>query len=344
MSELPLSGLTVVELFAIGPVPFAGLQLQQLGAEVLRILPPKDRGIGIGIDAQSDLLNHGKSDHHIHLKTAAGLAELHSLLADADVLMEGFRPGVLERLGLDPARLTAEFPKLVIGRLSGFGRHGPYAARAGHDINYLALSGALSSIGSKNEPIVPLNLVADFGGGAMYLLVGILAKLVQRGIHGRGGVAETSILAGTLGLTPMFHSLMAADRWTLNRQSNLLDGGAPFYRVYQTRDKRFVAVGALEPPFFKNLLILTGLEEEFSLENQYEEQHWPTMRKAFSSAFAKRSRDEWAVAAIALDCCVTPVLDFTEALLEPHHRDNGWILDAPFPHPGPVLDFPPDKQ
>lgn len=341
--DLPLAGLKVVELNAIGPVPFVGLQLQQLGASVVRICPPVDRAIGIDISSEADLLNNGKSQHAINLKDEAGLAQLHTLLNDADVLIEGFRPGVMERLALAPTGLLERYPRLIVARLSGFGRHGEYASRAGHDINYLALSGALAAIGTSDTPVVPLNLIADFGGGAMYLLNGILARLVQRGISGSGGIVSTSILAGTVGLTTMMHSLLADERWSLTRQQNLLDGGLPFYRVYRTLDNKFMAVGALEQIFFNQLLILIELEHSISVDKQYDRSTWNCMTRRFSQAFLKRTRQQWTDEALKLDCCVTPVLDFAEAAVHPHNNANKWFNTTPFPHPGHILQFNEDR-
>ena len=334
----PLAGLVVVELDAIGPVPFAGRQLALLGASVTRVVPPSRRVLDVGLDAETDLLARGKARRAIDLKTATGAEKLHALLGRADVLLEGFRPGVLERLGLAPAALAERHPALVVGRLSGYGSRGPLAGRAGHDINYLALSGALWTIGAPERPAVPLNLVADFGGGGMHLALGVLAALVRRGIDGCGSVVETSILAGTLGLTPMLHALLAADAWTLAREANLLDGGRPFYRLYRTADDRFVAVGALEPRFFEALLALTDLEKEIDAARQYEAASWPAMTVAFERVFRRRPRDAWAVDAERLDCCVSPVLDPHEALAHAQCRENGLVADAPFPHPGSVLD------
>lgn len=339
MPELPLEGLKVIELFAIGPVPFVGLQLLQMGASVTRVSPPQDRSIGIAMNEDADLLNRGKANTAINLKSAEGLDELLMLLANADVLIEGFRPGVLERLGLSPESLMKNFPDLIIGRLSGFGYAGDYAPRAGHDINYLALSGVLAAIGTKSTPVVPLNLIADFGGGAMHLLTGILAKLVQRSIRKRGGVVETSILAGTMSLTTMTHALLADGRWTLNRQENLLDGGLPFYRVYKTLDNKFVALGALEKPFFKALLQVLDLSSDFDLDSQYDASVWASMEESFAKTIAGKSRDDWAEIALTHDCCLTPVLDFEESLKHPHNLANNWISDTPFPHPGIVTHY-----
>ncbi len=336
---LPLEGLTVIELHAIGPVPFAGMQLVKMGARVIRVSPPIERNIGIQIGAEADLLNTGKEQRQLDLKSIDGIKQLHVLLDDADVLLEGFRPGVLERLNLAPAAITAMHPKLVIGRLSGFGNQGDLSKRAGHDINYLALSGVLASIGTHETPAIPLNLVGDFGGGAMHLVMGVLAQLVKRGTSGIGGVVTTSILGGTIGLTPMIYGLIAGGRWDLARESNLLDGALPFYRVYATRDKQHVAVGALEAKFFKGLLELTGLTDVIEVEKQYQSVHWPSMTMALSRAFALRDRDSWATDAAAIDCCVSPVLNFTEAAHYPHNLANGWYDNQSFAKPLTPVDF-----
>ncbi len=338
-SDAPLAGVSVIELAAIGPVPFAGMRLRELGADVVRVLPPTDRAIGLELDAEADLLNRGKPVRRLDLKGDAGAEALHALLAGADVLLEGFRPGTLERLGFEPDALLARHPRLVVGRLSGFGDAGPLAGRAGHDINYLALSGALGAIGPASRPAVPLNLVADFGGGAMHLLMGVLARLVRRGIDGRGGVATTSILAGTLGLTPMFHGLLAAGRWSLSREANVLDGGCPYYTVYATRDERFVAVGALETPFFAALVELIGLAGAIDVERRQDPATWPTMRRAFAGALRTRTRDEWSELARDVDCCLSPVLDLAEALDDPQCRANGLVEPAPFPRPTGIVRF-----
>ena len=337
--DLPLTGLRVVELHAIGPVPFAGMLLRQLGAEVIRISPPQDPGLGIGLPAQFDLLNRHKTAVALDLKNPSGRAALERHLQTADVLLEGFRPGVLERLALAPTALLEAYPRLVVGRLSGWGDRGPLAPRAGHDINYLALTGVLAAVGKPDQPVPPLNLVADFGGGAMHLLIGVLARLVRRGLDGRGGVVTTSIAAGTVGLTPMFYGLLAAARWRLQRESNLLDGGAPFYRTYACAGGGFVAVGALEPKFYRELLAVTGLDGKLDPAEQYREESWPTMAAALGDCFGRRSRDAWAAAAAGSDCCLSPVLDFAEAAEHPHLLANGWF-DAGSPgEPGAVIRF-----
>lgn len=335
----PLAGLKVLELHAIGPVPFAGQLLRSLGARVLRVSPPADPGLGVRVPPQYDLLNVGKETLLLDLKDADGLDALHAELADADVLLEGFRPGVLERLRLAPDALLAAHPRLVVGRLSGWGSRGPLAQRAGHDINYLARTGVLNAIGERERPIVPLNLVADFGGGAMHLLVGVLAKLVQRSIAQRGGVVETSILAGTVGLTPMFYGLLAGGVWNLQRAGNLLDGAMPFYRVYRCADDRFVAVGALEPKFYRELLDVTGLLGEVDPANQYRAQTWPDTIARFERRFATRTRDDWAQAADDRDACLAPVLDFAEAARDAHNLANGLYRGEPFAQPDETIRF-----
>lgn len=327
--QQPLAGLTVVEMFAIGPVPFAGRILAQLGARVIRVSPPKDPGLGLGLppNPKYDVLNHGKEVVVVNLKTDEGKAHCEQLLAQADVLIEGFRPGVLERMGMAPQRLLADHPRLVIGRLSGWGSEGPLAPRAGHDINYLALTGALHAMGSSDDPMPPLNLVADFGGGTMHLLLGVLTLLVRRGISGQGGVIDTSIIAGTHSLNLMFHGLVGQGVWQLKRASNLLDGGLPFYRCYRTACGGHVAVGPLESKFYAEMLRLTGLDGVLDPKNQYKPDTWPATTAAFEQAFASKTRDEWAALAEGMDACVAPVLTFTEAADHPHNRANRWFTD-----------------
>jgi len=313
--------------------------LRQLGAEVTVINAPGSSNLGLPVKAEFDLFATGKSVIELDLKTTPGLALLHEHLANTDVLLEGFRSGVMERLNLSPTTLLPKYSRLVIGRLSGFGESGPLAARAGHDINYLALSGVLHAIGNQQSPVVPLNLIGDFGGGAMHLLVGILAKLVERSLSGVGGVVTTSILAGTIGLTPMLYSLFADQQWRTDRLNNLLDGGAPFYCVYKTLDDRFVAVGALEPKFFKQLLVLAQLEDSINADDQYKRSTWPNIRNQFTKRFAERTRDDWADDAQTLDCCVTPVLDIIEASQHVHNSANNWYTATPFAQPKHVIQF-----
>jgi alpha-methylacyl-CoA racemase len=322
LTDKPLHGLNILELHAIGPVPFAGLVLQNLGATVTRISPPNDPGLGLSMDVKFDALNRGKASIKLDLKSPPDYDALLQLIAKADVLLEGFRPGVLERLKLDPASLMLRFPRLIVGRLSGWGSEGELGPRAGHDINYLALSGLLHAIGKNDSPHPPLNVVADFGGGAMHLAVGVLALLARRGITQKGGVAQTSILAGTVGLTPMFYGLLAGSLWNLEREKNLLDGMLPFYRVYSTQDKKFVAVGALEPKFYVELLKVTGLQDQLAANEQYKQTTWARAVELFTQAFANRTRDEWESLSVGTDACLSPVLNFSEATVHPHNIAN----------------------
>lgn len=338
-SNKPLSGVKVVELHAIGPVPFAGMLMRNLGADILRVSPPSDPGLGVASKNEYDLLNAGKTPLLVNLKDAAGMAELHKALETADVLLEGFRPGVLERLGLAPETLLAKYPRLVIGRLSGWGTKGELADRAGHDINYLAMAGVLNAIGPSEAPVPPLNLVADFGGGAMHLLVGVLSKLVNRSVTGKGGVVETSILAGTVGLTPIFYGLMKAGIWGLDREKNMLDGGRPYYRVYKCKDGRFFSVGAIEPKFYLLLLQMLGLEGKVDPAKQNDPSTFAETRRLFEEAFLTKTRDEWTVLANKVDACAAPVLDFVEAANAGHNRDNGYYVSEPFLKPGQVVNF-----
>ena len=343
-NPLPLAGLNVVELHAIGPVPFAGQLLRTLGAKISRISPPADPGLGTPIKNNHDLLNAGKERVLLDLKSSDGMAQLHQRLASADLLLEGFRPGVLERLNLAPTQLLVQYPRLVIGRLSGWGTHGALTERAGHDINYLALCGILNAIGPKQAPVPPLNVVGDFGGGAMHLLLGVLAKLVQRGINGKGGVVETSILAGSVGLTYMFYGMIESGLWQLGRESNILDGHAPFYRVYPTSDQRFVAVGAIEAKFYRELLQVMELGHEVDASKQYAKDTWPATVDAFTRRFAQLPRDEWARRAGSKDCCLAPVLNFSEAAADPHNRANRLYRDQPFAQPDTTIWFDRDLQ
>jgi alpha-methylacyl-CoA racemase len=338
-AALPLAGLKIIELHAIGPVPFAGQLLRSLGADVTRISPPADPGLGVSSDPKFDVSNAGKRPVAIDMKSADGLAQARTMIDAADVLLEGFRPGVLERLGLAPSQLLASNPRLVIGRLSGWGARGPLAERAGHDINYLGLTGLLNGIGSKDAPVPPLNVVGDYGGGAMHLAVGVLAALVRRGIDGRGGIVESSILAGSVGLSPIFYGLLAAGVWRIGRGINLLDGGAPYYRVYRTSDERFVAVGAIEAKFYAQLLKVTGLEGTLDPRRQNDRSTWAETARTFAERFATRTRDEWAAVAASTDACLTPVLDFLEAAAHPHNVANGLYRDDPFPQPDRTIAF-----
>jgi alpha-methylacyl-CoA racemase len=314
----PLHGLTIVELGGIGPAPFAAMLLADLGADVVRVDGP-------GGELRVDILDRGKRSVAADLKTETGRETVLSLLDRADALIEGFRPGVAERLGVGPGAALARNPRLVYGRMTGWGQHGPLAGTAGHDITYLAVSGALDAIGrSGGPPQVPLNLVGDFGGGSLYLVVGLLAALREASRTGRGQVVDAAIVDGVAHLSTLFHGLAAAGQWQAGRGTNLLDTGAPFYDVYPAADGRYLAVGALEPRFYAEFVRL--LEPGDDLPDQYDRAGWPTLRARFAAAFARRTRPEWIEIFEGTDACVAPVLSFAEAAAHPHLVERGTLV------------------
>jgi alpha-methylacyl-CoA racemase len=327
MTGGPLHGVRVVELDALGPVPFAGMLLADLGAEVVRVDRAGPDPAGVGADAVTDPRHRGRRGVGLDLKAPAGVALLLRLVGRADVLMEGMRPGVAERLGFGPDACLARNPRLVYARATGWGQDGPLAARAGHDLNYVSLTGALHAMGpSDAPPPVPLNLLGDFGGGGAYLALGVAAALVERARSGRGQVVDAAMLDGVASLTAMFHGLLSAGRWSVERESNLLDGAAPFYRTYATADGGFVAVGALEPPFYAQLLDRLGLAA--ADWPQHDRDRWPAQRAALTALFRSRTRAEWEAVFAGSDACVTPVLTFAEAARHPHLAARRTLVDV----------------
>lgn len=321
MGQGPLDGVSVVEMAAIGPVPFAGMVLADLGAEVIRLDRREPSGLGLGTPPRFDVTARGKKSVALDLKAPEGVAAARRLIAAADIVIEGFRPGVMERLGLGPEPCLADNPKLVFGRISGWGSGGPMAEMAGHDLNYLGLSGALAAMGPADAPPAPpLNLVGDYGGGAMMLVAGVLAALIKARAGGPGQVVETSIAAGALALTPLFYGLIAGGRWGLGRQDNLLDGAAPFYRCYQAGDGAHVAVGAIEPKFYRVLLQRLELLGTIDPARQYDKGSWAATAASLADRFATQKRDHWAQLFDGTDGCVTPVLDWSEAPKHPQHQ------------------------
>ena len=319
----PLAGLRVVELAGIGPAPLAALLLAELGADVVRIDRP---GGGGPIAAVTAGLNRSRPSIAVDLKSPDGLATVRRLVDDADVLIEGLRPGVTERLGLGPEECLVRNPRLVYGRMTGWGQDGPLASAAGHDITYAAITGALHLVGGPDKPRPPANVLADFGGGTLYLLVGVLAALHARERTGRGQVVDAAMVDGSASLITMVYGMFGAGLWRDERSANLLDGGAPFYDTYRCADGRFVAVGALEPQFYAALL--AGLGLTFT-EDQYDTAAWPAHRQAIAAAFATRTRDEWADHFEGTDACVAPVLGLTEAPHHPHLVARGTFADTP---------------
>lgn len=318
----PLAGVHVVELGGIGPVPFAGMTLAGMGADVLRIARPGgDPFFGGREDA--DLLNRGKRLEVIDLKGGVGRERCLDLLRRADIVLEGHRPGVAERLGLGPADVAAGNVRVVYGRMTGWGQDGPRRQQAGHDINYISLTGALDAIGISAEPVIPLNVVGDFGGGSMYLVAGVLAALHQAQVTGRGDVVDAAIVDGTAHLLSGVHAWMASDRWRPSRGRNLVDGGAPSYAVYRTSDDLHVAVGALEPPFFEALKAGLGLDWE---GDHLDPSRWDELRPLIAARFATRTRDDWVAVFAGTDACVTPVLSLNEAVDDEHMAARGALF------------------
>ena len=324
----PLRGLKVVEFAGLGPAPFCGMLLSDLGATVLRIDRLGAPSAGQAMFApEQDILQRGRQVLALDLKSAEGRAAALRLVSEADVLIEGFRPGVMERLGLGPEACLAANPRLVYGRVTGWGQHGPLAQTAGHDLNYLALTGALHAIGRREGgPVPPLNLVADFGGGAMFLAVGVLAALQQARSSGQGQVVDAAMTDGVAVLQAMSLTLHAMGAWTEQRQSNLLDGGAPRYDTYRCVDGEYVAVGAIEPQFYQLLLQGLGLADDPVMQQPDDRARWPQQRERLTAAFLTRTRDEWVRQFGVSDACVSPVLSMTEAAAHPHNQARGTFV------------------
>ena len=334
----PLSGVRVIEIASLAPAPFGCMILADLGADVLRV----ERAERCGPDAPApkDPLSRGRRSVGLNLKDPAGTELLLRLIEDADVLVEGFRPGVAERLGFGPDVCAARNPRLIFGRMTGWGQDGPLAPTAGHDIDYIAISGALSPIGRAGEPPVPpINFVGDFGGGGMLLALGILAALVERASSGLGQVVDAAMVDGSALITSFLYGMRATGAWQDQRGSNLLDGAAPFYDTYVCADGGCVAVGALEPQFYAALLAGLGLDAA-GLPAQHDRARWPELRARFAAAFAARSRDEWAKVFAGTDACVSPVLSMAEAPAHPHATArNAFVEVGGIVQPAPAPRF-----
>lgn len=321
----PLEGMTVVEVASLGPGPFCAMVLSDLGARVIRVDRPQG---GPGLPIAVDPMLRGRESVILDLKRPAAREALLRMVERADALQEGFRPGVMERLGAGPAECWARNPSLVYARITGWGQEGPLAERAGHDIDYIAISGALAHIGREGQaPLPPLNLVADFGGGGMLAALGILAAIFEAGRSGRGQVVDAAMVDGSSLLMAMFHGMRAAGLWSDRRGTNLLDSGSPFYDCYETADGRFMAVGALEPQFYAALLTGLGIDPA-GLPAQYDPSGWPGLRERLGAAFRSRTQDEWAEAFAGTDACVAPVLTMEEAVAHPHNRARDGFIDV----------------
>jgi alpha-methylacyl-CoA racemase len=332
----PLAGVRVVELGGIGPVPFAAMLLADLGSDVIAVRRIGDTGVG------NPVLDRGRRSIAVNLKDPRGVEVVRSLIAGSDAVIEGFRPGVAERLGFDPGELRRDNPALVFGRMTGYGQDGPLAQRAGHDIDYIALSGVLGAIGHAGDrPVPPLNLVGDFGGGGMLLAVGVLAAIINARATGRGQDVDAAMVDGAALLMAMVYGFHAAGAWTDERGANLLDTGAPFYDTYRCADGNFVAVGALEPQFFASLIDVLGVGDLVDIAQQHDRRTWPRVRTVLTETFARATRDEWAERFADTDACVAPVLGLAEAPRHAHNRSRGtFVTDAKGTvHPAPAPRF-----
>ena len=350
----PLSGIKVVEFEAIGPGPFCGMMLADMGADVLVVDRAGASDLGLKRERWFDTMMRGRRSVTLDMKSRGGTQAALELVGKADVLLEGFRPGVMERLGLGPEAALAKNPRLVYARMTGWGQDGPWAPLAGHDINYISLAGALAGIGQKDgPPIPPLNLVGDFGGGGMLLAFGIASALVEAHRSGKGQVVDAAMVEGASVLAAMFHGMLAAKKWNEQRGTNRLDTGAPWYDTYACKDGQYVAIGSIEPKFYAELLSRLGVDPA-SLPAQNDPAGWPAIRERFTAVFATRTRDEWCAVFEGSDACFSPVLTWTEARAHPHNVARGSFVEvggvpqpAPAPRfsrtPGAVRRPPPER-
>ena len=334
MRQGPLSGLKVVEFAGIGPGPFCGMLLSDLGADVVRI----DRK-GAGRGAPSDITSRGRRSVALDLKDPTAIEACLKLMEKADAILEGFRPGVMERLGLGPDMALKRNPKLVFGRMTGWGQTGPYANAAGHDMNYIAITGALHAIGTTDKPVPPLNLVGDFGGGALYLAFGLLAGVIHARETGQGQVIDCAMSDGAASLMAMFYGFKAAGMWKEERRQNLLDGGAHFYDTYQCSDGKWVSIGSIEPQFYALLLEKTGISDP-DFARQMDRSAWPQLREKLAAVIATKTQAQWTEIMAATDVCFAPVLDLDEAPKHPHNVARQTFVEvAGVTQPAPAPRF-----
>jgi alpha-methylacyl-CoA racemase len=334
----PLTGVRVVELAGIGPAPFACMMLSDMGADVIYVDRPDTP-----LPDPTSVIHRNRRVVKLDLKKPDDLAQVVALVEQADLFIEGFRAGTTERLGLGPDVLLSKNPRLVYGRMTGWGQTGPLARTAGHDINYLSITGALAAFGPKERPIAPLNLVGDYGGGALYLIVGLLAALLESRRSGEGQVVDCAMSDNVLSMLSLFHGAPIKDDWVEERESNLLDGGAPFYRTYACKDGKFVAIGPLEPQFYAKLVELIGATDPvFAV--QYDRAKWPAMRAKLAEIFLTKTRDEWAALGESTDACLSPVLTMGEAPAHPQLATRKMFSDvngARQPSPAPQFSATP---
>ena len=335
-----LSGYRVIELAGIGPGPMCAMLLSDMGADVIRIDRAADAGLGIAMDPKYGLLNRGRRSIALDLKKSEAIEAVLRLVEKADALIEGYRPGVTERLGLGPDDCLKRNPRLIYGRMTGWGQEGPLAHAAGHDINYIALSGALHSIGRKGDaPVPPLNLVGDFGGGALYLALGVVAGLLEAQKSGKGQVVDAAMVDGAASLMTAIYGMHGSGFWNNERGDNILDTGAHYYEVYETKDGKHVAIGSIEAKFYAELLRLSGLQNE-ELPHQQDRQSWPKMKERLKTLFRTKTRDEWCKIMEGSDICFAPVLSMAEAPQHPHMKHRGtFVEENGVTQPGPAPRF-----
>ena len=342
----PLQGVKIIEVAGIGPGPFAAMLLSDMGADVVRVDRASNAMGGDPANPPADVLNRGRRSVALDLKSPEGVAVLMDMVEQADVLIEGYRPGVAERLGFGPDDCAARNPKLVYGRMTGWGQEGPYAPTAGHDINYIALAGVLAHLGREGEkPTPPINLVGDFGGGAMFLAFGVVCALLEAQRSGQGQVVDAAMVDGASYLMMMMWAFSAMGIWSEERGTNMLDTGAHYYDTYECKDGGFVSIGSIEPKFYAQLLELTGLEEDYasrgeSLPNQQDKARWGEMKERLAAIFLTRTRDEWSAVMEGTDVCFAPVLTMQEATRHPHNVERGTFTEvAGIVQPAPAPRF-----
>ncbi|MEH6570099.1 MAG: CaiB/BaiF CoA-transferase family protein [Halioglobus sp.] len=323
----PLQGLTIIEIAGIGPGPFAAMSLSDMGANVIRVERPGGSMFTAAHNTRLDFLNRGKRCICVNLKTPEGVATVLRLVEKADALLEGFRPGVMEKLGLGPEVCLEQNPALVYGRMTGFGQEGPLAQAAGHDINYIALAGALHPIGRAGEkPAIPLNLVGDFGGGGLMLAYGMVCALLESKTSGQGQVVDSAMIDGAATLMTSTFAAQQVGFWKEDRGTNLLDSGSHFYEVYETSDKKYISLGSIEPQFYAALLASLG-EDAVHFQNQFDMDNWPAMKEQMAAIIKRKTRDEWDDIFDGVDVCYAPVLAMSEVRKHPHHQARGSFIE-----------------
>ncbi|MEQ1890730.1 MAG: CaiB/BaiF CoA-transferase family protein [Alphaproteobacteria bacterium] len=338
----PLAGVRIVELAGIGPAPMCAMLLADMGADVVRVDRTEAADLGMKRDPKGDLLNRGRPSVAVDLKTSEGVETVLRLIDQADAVIEGFRPGVMERLGLGPDVCLKRNAKLVFGRMTGWGQYGPLSHAAGHDINYISIVGALHAIGPKGgAPVVPLNLVGDFGGGALYLAMGVLAGIIEARNSGKGQVIDCAMTEGAASLMTMFFAMKAMGNWNEQRGTNPVDGGSHFYTVYETKDGNYISVGSIEGKFYAELMQKTGLDKVAGLPDQHDTPKWEEMRERLRKIFLGKTRDEWCAIMEGSDVCFAPILNLEESMAHPHNVARGSFVKVDGimqPAPAPRFD------